>query len=442
MRSFISFIFTCCICCVLVSGSFIHNASAAERTVENAAGRTVSANVRADDDAFPYRDPYLSTLTIRLLKLSVTTPRILEMEGLPGREKIRFVEGRQRLEVAVFAQRAPAPLVFVIPGVGGTATDGGALWLGEQVYLAGFSAIVVPSPFYWKFVLSQSSAGVPGYMPEDASDLRRLMGAVKERAERELGLKVTRSAVVGYSLGAVNAAFIMKQERERPLLALERAVMINPPLRIPHAIATLDGLHDIGRSWSQDYRDRVWGHVLGVGSALLARDIRDATYFLGLDRALLFSTTQLKYLIGSSFRQTLADTIFLSQEINDLGLLKVEASSGSRTARQLEAAAISFTDYMSRAVWPFWTQRLNQKWTLPEFINQADMLSLKDRLESDPAFRLLHNQDDFLTLPQDLQRLATRMGNRAVIYPYGGHVGNLWFDKNRADLLAAIRDLL
>jgi len=439
MRPFISF--ACSIGCVLaITWSFTHDASAAERAA--GAGRTASANLRAGTYDFPYRDPYLSTLSIRLLKLSAATPRIFEMEGLPGREKVRFAEGRQRLETAVFVQRAPAPLVFVIPGVGGAATDGSALWLGEQAYLAGFSAIVISSPFYWKFVLSQSSTGVPGYMPEDARDLRRLMVAVKARAERELGLRVTRSAVMGYSLGAVNVAFIMKQEREQPLLALERAVMINPPLHIPHAIATLDRLYEVGHSWSLEYRNRVWGHVLGVGSALLDRDIRNSSYFLGLDQVLLLSNTQLKYLIGDSFRQMLADTIFMGQEVNDIGLLKETASPKSRTARQLEAASISFTDYMSRAVWPFWTQRLKQKWTLPEFINQTDMQSLRDMLENDPSFRLLHNQDDFLTLPEDLERLATRMGNRAVIYPYRGHVGNLWFGENRADLLAAIRDLL
>jgi hypothetical protein len=67
---------------------------------------------------------------------------------------------------------------------------------------------------------------------------------------------------------------------------------------------------------------------------------------------------------------------------------------------------------------------------------------VKDFVTSDPAFRLLHNQDDFLTRPEHLSEFAEAMGDRAVVYPYGGHVGNLWHQTNLDDIFAMVKDLL
>jgi hypothetical protein len=103
---------------------------------------------------------------------------------------------------------------------------------------------------------------------------------------------------------------------------------------------------------------------------------------------------------------------------------------------------ISFTDYLSRAAFPYWQKSTPSAKTLGDFVGQSDLLSLKDAIVRDPAFRLMHNEDDFLTRPKDLSDFASLMSARAVIYPKGGHLGNLWFQRNLDDLYAMVQDLL
>jgi hypothetical protein len=47
----------------------------------------------------------------------------------------------------------------------------------------------------------------------------------------------------------------------------------------------------------------------------------------------------------------------------------------------------------------------------------------------------MHNADDFTVSADDLRFLETVFGERARIYPSGGHNGNLAYRDNIADLI-------
>lgn len=398
----------------------------------------VAQTVRTNYD-FPYEDPYLSSLSIRLLQPSRLDPQIVMIDGLPGREDVPILGGRQRIEVTVLVQKKPAPLVYLVPGTGGNATEGGMKWLSERLYTQGYSVITLPNPFFWKFVLSQSSSAIPGFTPEDARDLRRLMIAAKKEAEQQYKLRATNIAAVGYSLGALNAAFVLKLEREQPVLGLERVVMLNPPMKVAYAIGEIDRLYQVGAHWSIDSKNLLWGNVLNAGSQILQRDPQDPKYFVDLDKAVTLQPSQLQFLIGDSFRQTLGDTIFASQQVTDLGVLKQKASPLQQNARQAEARRYSFGDYLKVFAWPYWTKALNKSWTLEQFIAQGDLWSHMDWVANEPGLYMMHNLDDFITRPEQIVKIAKKMGSRAIIYPRGGHVGNLWHQVNRDDLVNCLK---
>lgn len=46
----------------------------------------------------------------------------------------------------------------------------------------------------------------------------------------------------------------------------------------------------------------------------------------------------------------------------------------------------------------------------------------------------MQNLDDFLARPEDIDALRSWLGDRLYLYPLGGHLGNLWFEKNKDDL--------
>ena len=392
--------------------------------------------------AYPYADAYFATITVRLAHVTTVAPKMMEMPALPGRDKVAFFEGRQNVEVAVYTQPRPAPLMYVIPGMGGNAMNGSNQFLGERYFLAGFNVIIVPSPFYWKFVLGQSTSGLPGYTPADVADLSRLMQASRARAERDFGIQVTKSGVVGYSLGAIESAYLLKQDRKTKALGLERATMINPPLALAHSIGVLDQLNAVGDQWSPAQRDQLWASVIKGGSALLERGINTHGYFDNLDKVLTLNDDQLKYLIGNTFRQTLTDVVFVSQQINDIGLLKQPATSNRRNARYAEAARFDFTTYLKLAVAPYWQAQLGHGFTTDQLITGGDLAVLRSAVSTDPAYRMVHNADDFLNNPDLIQLWAKEMGSRAVIFPRGGHCGNLWSPDLDATVVNDAKDLL
>jgi hypothetical protein len=391
---------------------------------------------------YPYSNPYLATVSVRLLRPTLGTPKTMQIPGLPGRDQTPLFEGRATTDVAYFIQPHPAPLIYIVPGLGGTESDGSALWLAEHYYLAGFNTMVFPSPMSWKFVLAQSTTAVPGFTPEDVRDLRRMMLTARTKATSQLGMQVTRQAVAGFSLGAIHAAYLMKLERSQKVLGLERALLINPPMHIPFAIDTIDRLNAVGNQWTLAERNLLWGKVINAGSDLVRRDNTHSSYYQGLDHALNLSNEQLEYLIGNSFQQTLTDVIFVSQQINDLGLLKTPATANRRNTREGEASRIGFETYMRRGAQPFWTHRLHSNWTEDQFVAQGDIQSLQSLVKTDSAYRMIHNLDDFLNDPAEIRAFAKGMGSRATLYPTGGHVGNLWEPNVSAHLTSAMSDLL
>jgi len=47
----------------------------------------------------------------------------------------------------------------------------------------------------------------------------------------------------------------------------------------------------------------------------------------------------------------------------------------------------------------------------------------------------MHNADDFLTNRKSIEDLKDALGDRVVLYPYGGHLGNIWYPQNKRDAL-------
>src|SRR5262245_56923529 len=82
----------------------------------------LTRSIEAADYMYPYRDPYLATATSAILGNDEATPRvesnILHVPGLPGRNRLPGLEGRGDLSLPFYRQDRPAPLLFILAGVG------------------------------------------------------------------------------------------------------------------------------------------------------------------------------------------------------------------------------------------------------------------------------------------------------------------------------------
>ena len=136
-------------------------------------------SIEAADYNYPYQDPYLATATTAILSddgaTASVTSTIVHVPGLPGRNNLPALEGRGDVGLALYRQNRPAPLLFILAGLGSNPYFGVAPYLASLFYKEGSHVVILPSPMSWNFALSANRRGAPGYAPEDAWDLYEVM---------------------------------------------------------------------------------------------------------------------------------------------------------------------------------------------------------------------------------------------------------------------------
>ncbi|HWH77219.1 MAG TPA: hypothetical protein VNT76_07595, partial [Candidatus Binatus sp.] len=129
-------------------------------------------SIEAADYKYPYHDPFLATATTAILSDDGATASVkstvIHVPGLPGRNNLPTLEGRGDISLALYRQNRPAPLLFILAGLGSNPYFGVAPYLASLFYKEGHHVVVLPAPMSWNFALSSSRRGAPGYAPEDA----------------------------------------------------------------------------------------------------------------------------------------------------------------------------------------------------------------------------------------------------------------------------------
>ncbi len=66
-------------------------------------------------------------------------------------------------------------------------------------------------------------------------------------------------------------------------------------------------------------------------------------------------------------------------------------------------------------------------------------MAILEQLRRNPRVHLMHNADDVLADPASIAELKAAMDDRMIVYPLGGHLGNLWYCANREAILGFFR---
>lgn len=106
------------------------------------------SSIEAAEYKYPYHDPYVATATTAILNDEGPTTRVkskvVHVPGLPGRNQLPSLEGRGVLSVALYRQNRPAPLLFILAGLGSSPYFGVAPYLAALFYKAGFHIVCPP----------------------------------------------------------------------------------------------------------------------------------------------------------------------------------------------------------------------------------------------------------------------------------------------------------
>lgn len=400
------------------------------------------------DYGYPFADPLVATVVGTPPEYQADLPetiplRTRELLAFRGREVPDLFWFTDTLRYAVAAQPGPAPLVFVIPGTGANFDASRSLILQRALYQAGRHVVALPSPLHPNFIVSGSTSHRPGLLAEDTPDIYRVMELIRGHLAGEIA--ITGYDLIGYSLGATNAAFVARLDEERRAFEFDRVLLINPPVNLYHAAGVLDQMFD--------------EHIptIAAFNAFFDQLMSVLAQFSSPDQPVQFSEeliygiyrrqpppdSTLEALIGAAFRLTSMNLLFTSDVMADVGVLVAPhytpGITTSLTPYFKASTQLSFSDYGRRVVYPYYRKTFPDV-SFEQLVERESLRTIGDYLQSTPKIGLMHNADDFLLSQDDLEFLKTVFGRRARIFPTGGHCGNMAYRDNIAYLIDFFTD--
>jgi pimeloyl-ACP methyl ester carboxylesterase len=392
----------------------------------------------AQEYKFPYRDPYLATITTAVLNADGHTEGVkrqaFHVPVLPGRNGLPTLEGRGNLSVALYSQKGPAPLIFIVAGIGSNPYFGAATYFAGLFHQRGFHVVILPSPMSWNFALAASRSGAPGFVPEDARDLYVAMQKTLEVLKTRSRLRITRIDFMGVSLGALEGAYISVLDAKEGKLGIEKYLLANPPADLTFAVKKLDEMDALREKFGRAKSEGLMLKAMAVAEPF-TEERREHPDFGKLVKGFAaFTNEELQFLIAGYLELVLPELVYVSEVIQERNAGKATRSEARK--RIQDAKSFTFSEYSEKIGLPVWRAQTGQPQAdLETFTRQGSLAPILDDLRGNPRVYIVHNADDFLADGKSLDELKEAMGSRMVVYPYGGHLGNLWYPPVRDYIL-------
>jgi hypothetical protein len=398
---------------------------------------------KADEYGYPYHDPYVATVTTAILDGGGLAHRasreVVHVPGLPGRNAVPLLEGRGELSLALYRQHRPAPLLFILSGIGSNPYFGLAPYFAGLFHGEGSHVIILPSPMSWNFALAASRSGAPGYAPDDARDLYDVMQALLPMLKLQHGLEITGINFLGASLGALEGAYLSVIDADERKIGIDKFLLVNPPLDLAYAFAKVDEWGAFQNRFGRDKSQALVAKALGIVESFSKDNRNDLAVFDKLAKALsVFTTEELQFLIAEDLQALLPELVYVTQGIHDQSALK--APKDQPRKRLQEAKALTFSDYSEKIAVPLWRLQAAEPQTDAEtFGRRGSLATILGRLRGYSRVQFMHNADDFIARRTSIEELKDALGDQVTLYPYGGHLGNLWYPENKEYVLRFFR---
>jgi ABC-type transporter lipoprotein component MlaA len=334
-------------------------------------------------------------------------------------------------------QDKPSPLVFILPGLGGHRYAGSALALAEMVYRRGFSVAIISSAYNWEFMERASTAAMPGHTPVDARDVHVALDAVSRDLGAQFPRHITKRVLMGYSMGAFHAFFIAaaEQSEDNKLVSFDRYVTLDAPVQLRLGMEELDGFYNAPLTFPREERaariKNIIQKTLSLAKGQLETDIE-----------LPLTEIEAQFIIGLTYRLTLASIIYNSQARRDFGILQTDRSWFRRSPAYEEILDYSWLEYVYGFVIPYYMKQDTAMKSAEQMFKLNDLRSIGDGLRASGKIRHFANRNDFLVAPEDLEWLTKTLGDKNVqFFPSGGHLGGLHRPAVQDEIMEALADL-
>ncbi len=384
---------------------------------------------------YPIEDPVLATVAGSPLDEDSKGPIIRErVTGIEVFKKKNLPPTMRNLgeyKFSVAWQPREAPLVFIIPGTGSTYKSGRVMAFQKILHNAGYHVIALNSTFTRRFAAMGSGSNIPGISADDARDLYEVMKGAYEKVKDQV--KVREFYLTGYSLGGLTAGFVSKLDENEGYFNFEKVLLINPPVNLYTSTAILDdyvtrNLKERADIFFDSIFEKASRYFQYKGDVYI-----DEEFLYDINRIAPLTQAELEGLIGVSFRLTLASLLFSVDILENGGHLKardkVITTGTSTTPYFKKALHWTFEDYLDRVLLPHALKKdpHESKVTL---IDKISLTALGPYLKGAGKIAVVHNRDDIILGKGDMAFLTDTFGERAMIWPRGGHLGNMLHSRN------------
>jgi len=353
----------------------------------------------------------------------------------PDRELPDFVP-RAELHYTLVAQDHAAPLIFSIAGTGGSHRGAKMQMIEKAFYQAGFHVVSLSSPTYANFIVTASTTSIPGHIVEDSADLYNVMELIEDQVHHDI--EITDFHITGYSLGGAQAAFISLLDEKRKVFNFKKVLMINPPVSLYNSAVILDDMLANNIPGGPGHFNSFYNNLVEDFSKEYNRQEN-----LDFNDDFLYRIYQRKHgkidpsrsaaIIGFGFRISSSNLIFTSDVMTNGGYilpknhqLRVREST---TGYAKVASRTTFIDYYNDRFAPFFLAKYSGL-TDKALRHQLSLESISNYLSSTEKIAVVHNVDDIILAPGEIDFFRNAFTTRAHIYPKGGHCGNMAYKDN------------
>ena len=396
---------------------------------------------------FPIDDPYSATIigsatmmtpgVSENIPLKVYEIQIKDKKGIPDvfASKFKFSFSKQK--------NKKAPLIFILAGTGSDYSTTRVKFMQRIFHDAGYHTIAISSQMSQQFMISASSNSVPGLLLEDNKDIYKAMKLAYNKIKDQV--EVTDFYIMGYSLGGSNAAVLSYIDEKEKIFNFKRVFMVNPPVNLYDSAVKLDKYLDDYTGGKTEGIEKLLNTTLAKVKDELTSEYANigADTIYNIVKGDILSDTEKKAYIGLAFRLASTDLNFISDFITKSHIYTKNPEKVDKYTNMKEyfkaVNFATFEDYVNKIGFPYY-KKYNKDLTTEDLKEKASLRVIEDYLRNSSKIAAVTNIDELILNEKDINFLKDVFKDRLVIYPKGGHCGNMFYKENVDVMLKFINE--
>ena len=398
---------------------------------------------------FPIDDPYSATI---IGSATMMTPGVSENIPLKVYE-IQIKNKKEIPDVFWYASKfkfsfskqknKKAPLIFVLAGTGSDYNTTRVKFMQRIFHDAGYHTIAISSQMSQQFMISASSNSVPGLLLEDNKDIYKAMKLAYNKIKDQI--EVTDFYIMGYSLGGSNAAVLSYIDEKEKVFNFKRVFMVNPPVELYDSAVKLDKYLDDYTGGKSEGIEKLLNTTLAKIKGGLTNEYANigADTIYNIVKGDILSDSEKKAYIGLAFRLASTDLNFISDFITKSHIYTKNPEKVDKYTNMKEyfkaVNFATFEDYVNKIGFPYY-KKYNKDLTTEDLKEKASLRVIEDYLRTSPKIAAVTNADELILNEKDFAFLKDVFKDRLIIYPKGGHCGNMFYKENVDIMLKFINE--